>query len=84
MRTSFYILFLLVTLTIIFTSILPVWWQNQRLQVKIEKLQQQINAMRRQRQKYLQEIKALQHDPFYVEFMLRQRLHYGRKGEKRW
>lgn len=68
-------------LAVVLATIFPVWLQNRQLSTEIQNLHRDVEVLRQQVQISQIEIKALQNDPIYVEYLLRTQLHYGYKSE---
>lgn len=66
---------------ILFSSILPVWLQNKNMRQQIRDLRKQVQSLERQVSHFQNEITAIKTNPTYIEFLLRNKLHYRRKGD---
>lgn len=62
-------------------AIVPVQWQNRRIHSHVRAMHLEVETMKKQVRSYQNEIHALKTDPNYVEYLLRQELHYGYKDE---
>lgn len=66
----------------IVSSIMPVWWHNNKMQKQIQHLQKEIHLLKQQKESYTIQKKTIEKDPGYIEYLLRNKMHYGKKGEK--
>ncbi len=63
-------------------TIWPTWQENQKMSATIQLLQKEVQTLRAKKQQCEKILQALEKDPNYVEFLLREQLYYGRKGEQ--
>mgnify|MGYP006308018481 FL=1 len=61
--------------------IIPVWNNNKILRNEVAAIQKDIDILENKKKEYENKIEAINNDPFYVEFLLRTKLYYGRSGE---
>lgn len=80
-KRFFYLLFLLLYLTISTITIFPTWKKNSEMKKQIKKLQLQIVHLRKKELHLQNQLKAIKTKRFSVEYYLRNKLFYGREGE---
>ena len=66
----------------IYSTIMPVWWQNKQMKKQIKQLEKEIFLLKKEKEHYIIQKKRIEQNPGYIEFLLRNRLQYGKKGEK--
>jgi len=76
--SSFLVIFALI---LIVNSLLPLWTQNKNLEMQLKKLQQKNITMKKEKVEYQKKIYALKNNPAYIEFMIREKMKYGKLGE---
>lgn len=62
-------------------NVVPLYSQNQELELHQHRLTQEILVLKKQIENYKKQIQAIDQNPEYVEFLLRNYLHYGEPGE---
>lgn len=74
-------LFALLGFIIICGTILPISYQNNKMKEQVKQFQKEIARLKLQKEECEAALHAFQH-PNYIEFLLRTKWHYGRKGER--
>ncbi len=84
MKDRIYFAIFLILLGIVATcsTIVPVYWQNNKMKKQANKIQKEILDLKEKREYYIQQKRTIEKDPGYIEYLLRNKLYYGKKGEK--
>ena len=62
-------------------SIMPTFDRNQRLAAEIQKARRLLEDLQTEREALVNQIRSLESDPFYVEYLLRNKFGFRRPGE---
>jgi len=81
-RIYFVVFWIILGIIATYSTIMPVWWQNGKMKKQIKELQKEIVLLKKQKEYYIIQKKTIEKDPGYLEYLLRNKLHYGKKGEK--
>lgn len=62
-------------------SIMPTFDRNQRLAAELHRTKRLLEDLKKEREALLNQIHSLKSDPFYVEYLLRNKFGFRRPGE---